>query len=216
VVPAPARGTRPTVVRNPTVGVSARRASGSANPQSGDEPELATATADGRSTAPAGRGKHQVNDKLPESAVRGPQGPRPLAGAQAVQALHMTLTGSPKRWSDNPCHAGVPERQRAILVDPTPAGAPRSMLDLDLSTRHGDPHACRDRNRPHHRLHHRAPSPPLYTCLSQQAIAWLRHAEMRHHSSTHPMHVPVRLTISRAQWGGETAALQSCRIRQQS
>ncbi|MDQ3824394.1 MAG: hypothetical protein M3325_01145, partial [Actinomycetota bacterium] len=82
--------------------------------------------------------------------------------------------GLPPRWSDNPFHAGVPERQRAIVVDPTPAGAPRSMLDLDLSTRHGDPHARRDWNRPHHRLHHRAPSPPQYSVLIAAGGAWLR------------------------------------------
>jgi hypothetical protein len=153
----------------------------------------------------------------PESAVRGPQGPRPLAGAQAVQALHMTLTGSPKRWSDNPCHAGVPERQRAILVDPAPAGAPRSMLDLDLSTRHGDPHARRDWNRPHHHLHHRAPFlPSIHGAYRRRQLPGYGTPRCSHHSPTAPTRIPVRLTISRPPSGGETAALQSCRIRQQS
>ena len=93
-----------------------------------------------------------------------------ILAAFAQAATHRAVAlprsrDSPTRWSDNPGHAGVPEGQRAILVDPTPAGAPRSMLDLDLSTRHGYPHARRDWNRPHHRLHHRAPSPPQYTVL---------------------------------------------------
>lgn len=107
-------------------------------------------------------------------ALESPAHPRYPARGITVRPAGLTLTGSPPRWSDSPFHAGVPERQRAIVVDPTPAGAPRSMLDLYLSTRHGDPHVRRDWNRPHHRLHHRAPSPPRYTVLSQQAIAWLR------------------------------------------
>jgi hypothetical protein len=50
-------------------------------------------------------------------------------------------------------------------MDPTPAGALRSMFDLHSSPRHGDPHMRRDSYRSHHCLHGQAPFPPRYTGL---------------------------------------------------